>query len=82
MLRLIDYLAGIIEDLLFWIVKAFSYFLAGVIIVGLPLCGLAALLEWISSAFFKHTISFKESGDSIKVSAFSFLWKLLHFYIF
>lgn len=52
MLRLIDYLAGLIEDVLYWIVKAFSYFLAGVIIVGLPLWVLATVLEWISAAFF------------------------------
>ncbi|WP_186725605.1 hypothetical protein [Planomicrobium sp. CPCC 101110] len=52
MLRLVDGLAGAIQDLLNGLVKAASYFLAGLILVGAPLWLLAKVLEWISATFF------------------------------
>lgn len=52
MLKLVDGLAGAIQDGLTVLVKAASYFLAGLILVGAPLWLLAKTLEWISATFF------------------------------
>ncbi|WP_186763796.1 hypothetical protein [Planomicrobium sp. CPCC 101079] len=52
MLRFVDDLAGAIQDLLFGAVKAASYFIAGILLVGAPLWLLAKLLEWISQTFY------------------------------
>lgn len=45
MLKFIDDLAGAIFDL----IKLFCYFLAGVLIVGVPLYGIAWFFTWIGS---------------------------------
>lgn len=50
--KFIDDLAGAIQDIIGWGIKGFSYFLAGMVIVGLPLWLLAKLFEWISLTFY------------------------------
>ncbi|HSI66148.1 MAG TPA: hypothetical protein VK947_01955 [Planococcus sp. (in: firmicutes)] len=52
MLRLIDYLAGLIYDVLSVPLFVFSYLITGTILVGIPLYLLAFFFEWISSLFF------------------------------
>ncbi|WP_404466496.1 hypothetical protein [Planococcus rifietoensis] len=47
-MNLIDDLAGAVYDVLSWIVWGFSYFAAGVVIVGIPLYLITFLFEWLS----------------------------------
>ncbi|WP_342601440.1 hypothetical protein MHB48_12235 [Psychrobacillus sp. FSL H8-0483] len=47
MRRFIDDLAGAIQDILYY----FSYFFAGLIIIGLPLLVIVILFNWISAIF-------------------------------
>ena len=49
MLRFIDDLAGAIKDLLKTVFVGFCYFVAGMIIVGVPIGLLYVLLMWIGS---------------------------------
>lgn len=46
-MKLIDDLAGAFYDVLHWILWGFSYFVAGVVIIGTPLYLLTFLLEWL-----------------------------------
>lgn|GEM_PF-5521678 len=47
MRRFIDDLAGAIHDIFYY----FSYFFAGLIIIGLPLLVIVILFNWISANF-------------------------------
>lgn len=47
-MKLIDDVAGAIYDVLRWSVWGFSYFAAGVVIVGTPLYLITFLFEWLS----------------------------------
>lgn len=52
MLRLIDYLAKLIYDVLSIPLYAFSYLITGTLLVGVPLYLIVLLFDWISVQFF------------------------------
>ena len=52
MLRIIDYLAGLIYDVLSVPLFVFSYLITGTILVGVPLYLIAFFFDWFSNLFF------------------------------
>jgi len=48
LMKFIDDLAGAIRDVARWILWGFSYFVAGILLVGVPLYVIVFLFEWFT----------------------------------
>lgn len=47
-MKFIDDLAGAIRDVARWVLWGFSYFVAGILLVGVPLYVIVFLFEWFT----------------------------------